>query len=199
MLPGLRIRLLASEDPPVISAPFGALGWVKPPPPSQYERYLREQAARERVVLVATGEDALAGYLTIKGQPPYEPFRSEGIPEVTDLNVLPALRRQGIASALADEAGARVVAVSPLIGIGVGMYPDYSPAQRMYVVRGCIPAGRVTSDRRHLQWGEPVRVDDDVVLFLTKRLVHSLTHTTRRFWRRPAEGAASSRTPGPRG
>ena len=173
MLPGLRIRLLASQDPPVISAAFGALGWIKSPPQSQYERYLSEQAAGERVVLVATVEDALAGYLTITWQSPYEPFRSEGIPEVTDLNVLPELRRQGVASALMDEAEARVVPVSPVIGIGVGMDADYGPAQRMYVVRGYIPDGRgLTSDRRHLQWGETVRVDDDLVLFLARRLVH---------------------------
>ena len=126
------------------------------------------------MVLVATVDDALAGYLTIKWQSSYEPFRSVGIPEVMDLNVLPELRRQGVASALMDEAEARVAAVSPVIGMGVGMYPDYGPAQRMYVVRGYIPDGRgLTSDRRHLHWGKTVLVDDDLVLFLTKRLVHT--------------------------
>ncbi len=173
MLPSLRIRLLGPQDPPVIAAAFGALGWVKSPPQSRYERYLSEQAAGERVVLVDTAKDALAGYLTIKWQSPYEPFSNEGIPEVMDLNVLPELRCQGVASALMDEAEARVVPVSPVIGIGVGMDPDDGPAQRMYVVRGYIPDARgLTSDRRHLQWGETVRVDDDLVLFLTKRLVH---------------------------
>ncbi|NUR93759.1 MAG: GNAT family N-acetyltransferase, partial [Kribbellaceae bacterium] len=100
----LEIRPLRADDPPVIAAAFEELGWPKPV--TQYERYLAEQAAGTRDVLVATVDGAYAGYLTVRWESPYEPFSR--IPEIQDFNVLPKLRRQGIGSALMDAAEALV-------------------------------------------------------------------------------------------
>ena len=92
------IRLLIASDIQPIAAAFAALGWDKPT--SLYELYLAEQAAGERTVFVALLDSQFAGYVTIKWQSDYPPFRAENIPEIADFNVLPIFRRQGIGSRL---------------------------------------------------------------------------------------------------
>ncbi|WP_405061542.1 GNAT family N-acetyltransferase [Kribbella sp. NBC_01505] len=163
----LAIRALQPEDPPVIAAAFEQLGWPKPV--SQYDQYLKDQHEGTRDVLVAWIDDQYAGYVTIRWESPYEPF--EGIPEIQDFNVLPELRRQGIGTALMDAAEARVATRSTTVGIGVGLYPDYGNAQRMYVRRGYLPDGRgLIYDGRQVAPMETVRNDDSLTLMFTKVL-----------------------------
>src|SRR5690348_2076434 len=131
----LEIRPLGAGDPEMIAAAMAAIGWNKPL--SQYERYLGEQRAGTRDILVARVDGDYAGYVTVRWESPYEPFG--GIPEIQDFNVLPKLRRRGIGSALMDAAEALVAQRSAVVGIGVGLYPDYGQAQRMYVRRGYLP------------------------------------------------------------
>ncbi len=164
------IRLLIASDIQPIAAAFAALGWDKPT--SLYELYLAEQAAGERTVFVALLDSQFAGYVTIKWQSDYPPFRAENIPEIADFNVLPIFRRQGIGSRLMDEAERVVSERSSVVGIGVGMYADYGTAQRMYVKRGYIPDGRGLFFRQDfVQPGQTVIVDDDLALYFTKRLL----------------------------
>jgi ribosomal protein S18 acetylase RimI-like enzyme len=112
-----------------------------------------------------------AGYVTIRWQSDYAPFREQSIPEIADFNVLPPFRRRGIGTALMDEAERRISERSPMAGIGVGLYADYGAAQRMYVLRGYVPDGHGLSYRgRQVLGGEKVVVDDDLTLHLTKRL-----------------------------
>ncbi|HET6739971.1 MAG TPA: GNAT family N-acetyltransferase [Kribbella sp.] len=161
----LEIRPLRDDDPPVIAAAFEELGWPKPE--SQYRRYLEEQSAGTRDVLVATVDDVYAGYVTVRWTSPY--FAT--IPEIQDFNVLPKLRRQGIGSALMDAAEAMVAERSAVVGIGVGLYPDYGQAQRMYVRRGYLPDGRgLIYDGRQVPPMEMIRNDDDATLMFTKQL-----------------------------
>lgn len=167
------IRLLKPTDIDPIAAAFAELGWDKPA--SQYEKYLSEQEAGQRVVLVAHyGVQNLpildsAGYVTICWQSDYPPFREQNIPEIVDFNVLPKFRRQGIGTALMDAAESRVAAISPVVGLGVGMTADYGAAQRMYAKRGYIPDGRGLHSRgQPVQYGQSAPVDDDLVLYLTK-------------------------------
>jgi len=160
---------LQSEDIAEIAAAFGALGWNKPA--SQYERYLREQAEGARHVVVARWNGAFAGYVTIVWCATYEPFAAENIPEVSDFNVLPDFRRRRIGTVLMDEAERRIAARGPVAGIGVGLHHDYGAAQRLYVLRGYVPDARgITAHGRHLNWGDDAKIDDDLVLWLTKRL-----------------------------
>lgn len=166
----LTIRLLERHDVEPIAAAFAAIGWDKPA--SQYEQYLAEQQANERVVLVALIDGDFAGYVTIVWHSHYPPFAAANIPEVVDFNVLPHYRRRGIGSRLMDEAERRIGARSPVAGIGVGLYPDYGAAQRMYVLRGYIPDGRgVAYDGQQVRPGQAVPVDDSLALFFTKALV----------------------------
>lgn len=163
------IRPLHENDPERLAAAFEALGWNKPV--EEYEQYLAEQAAGVRAVVVAEVEREFAGYLTIVWDSPYPPFRERRIPEIKNLTVLPAFRRRGIGTTLMDAAEALVGERSSVVGIGVGMDPDYGPAQAMYVRRGYVPDARgLTSHGRHVAWGDNVKVDDDLVLFFTKML-----------------------------
>lgn len=165
----LQIRLLVAADISIIADAFTQIGWNKPA--TQYQRYLVEQEAGDRVVLVATVADRFAGYITILWHTDYPPFRAAHIPEIADFNVLPHYRRQKIGSQLMDEAERRIGERSELVGIGVGLYPDYGPAQRMYVLRGYVPDGRgVSYNGRQVAPGESVPVDDSLALYFTKKL-----------------------------
>ena len=165
----LQIRLLEADDIEPIASAFAQIGWNKPA--AQYRDYLAEQEAGVRVVLVATVETRFAGYVTIVWASHHPPFHAEGIPEVVDFNVLPHYRRQKIGTRLMDEAERRIGERSALAGIGVGLYPDYGAAQRMYVLRGYIPTGSgLWYDAHQVQYGETPCLDDSLALFFTKQL-----------------------------
>jgi GNAT superfamily N-acetyltransferase len=76
-------------------------------------------------------------------EPNYAGFRRRGIPLVHQLAVAGPLRRQGIGTLLMDAAGqlARGRRIATL-GITVGLFDKYGPAQRLYGQRGYIPDGR---------------------------------------------------------
>lgn len=165
----LEIRLLEGHDVAPISAAFCGLGWDKPR--SQYENYFSEQREGARTVLVAFAGTDFAGYVTINWRPGYQPFRADGVPEIQDFNVLPCFRRQGIGSRLMEEAEQKVSERSSVVGIGVGVSPDYGAAQRLYVLRGYVPDGKGLM--RHtlpVSKGGRITVDDALVLYLTKTL-----------------------------
>lgn len=165
----LSIREMTPGDAPMISAAFSAIGWNKPE--SQYNRYYEEQTAAKRIVLMAFVNGRFAGYGNIVWESDYLPFRSNQIPEISDLNVLPSCRRCGIATAIMDKAERIISERSDTVGIGFRLYTDYGAAQRMYVLRGYVPDGRgCTHQHAPVSGGQQVRADDDLVLWLTKRL-----------------------------
>jgi ribosomal protein S18 acetylase RimI-like enzyme len=163
------IHLLKEADIQLIAAAFAELGWDKPV--SQYERYIAEQKAGKRVVLVAKTNKGFAGYVTILWESVYAPFRELGMPEIADFNVLPKFRRQGIGTQLMDEAERRIRERSTIAGIGVGLTEDYGAAQILYIQRGYIPDGRGISWQGEIcQYGDSVIVNDDLALYFTKPL-----------------------------
>lgn len=170
---GTRIRALTEHDPSLFEAAFAEIGWDKPA--SRYEAYLAEAAAGRRAVFVAEVVDGsgarFAGYGTVVWESDYAPFRDRGIPEIVDLNVLPSFRRQGIGSMILDAAERAIAERSEVAGIGVGLYPGYGAAQRMYVRRGYVPDGRgVCYDGAQVPAMQSVRNDDSLNLYFTKRL-----------------------------
>lgn len=163
------IRLLQESDPEIISAAFTKIGWNKPT--AQYEQYFAEQKMGSRSVLVATIAGEFAGYVTVIWQSYYAPFRTAGIPEIQDFNVLPPFRRRGIGTTLLTRAEKLVAQRSSVVGLGVGMHSGYGNAQRLYVKRGYVPDGRgLTYDGRVLKPMENTINDDDLVLYFTKNL-----------------------------
>ena len=168
-LENLIIRLLRTPDIPQIARAFEEIGWNKPA--SQYEQYFMEQALKARVVYVAFLDAEFAGYLTVCWRSSYGPFRERNIPEIVDFNVLPKFRRMGIGTRLMDTVEDEIARVSPIAGIGVGMTADYGAAQRLYALRGYIPDGLGLYWRdHHICYGEEIRVDDDLALYLMKEL-----------------------------
>ncbi len=163
------IRLLEAGDIPQIERVFEEFGWYKSA--SHYERYIMEQTYELCEIYVAFVDYQFAGNLTVCWGSTYEPFRAKNIPEIADFFVLPKFRRTGIGSQLMAQAEHTIAKVSPIAGIGVGMTPDYGAAQRLYVLRGYVPDGLGLHSRDHyVRHGEQVKVDDDLVLYLTKDL-----------------------------
>ena len=164
------IRRITPRDPAPMAAAFAAIGWGGKDI-SQFERYLQMEESGERAVLIAEHEGAFAGYLTLTWGSDDPELSRLGIPEVNDLNVLPALQRRGIGAALMDKAEQITADRTDVIGIGVGLHHHYGQAQRMYVQRGYVFDGRgVVYEGRTVQPGESVPIDDSACLWLTKRL-----------------------------
>lgn len=165
----IHIRLLDESDPVVISQAFQEQGWAKSA--EQYIQYLAEQQNGERVTWVAELDGAFAGYVNVLWNSYYPSFREQGIPEINDFNVLIKYQRQGIGSRLMDRAEEVIHERTETAGIGVGVFSDYGKAQILYARRGYIPDGQgIHKHDRYLKWGDETIIDDDVVLYLTKKL-----------------------------
>ena len=168
----LQIRALEARDIPIIAEAFAAIGWDKPA--SQYERYLAEQDAGERPVLVAFLDGEFAGYVTVKWLSHYPAFADANIPEIADFNVLPQYQRRGIGTRLMDGAERLIAERSAVAGIGVGLIADYGAAQRLYVLRDYVPDGAgMTYFDKPVNYLDPIAADHDLGLYFTKLLVVS--------------------------
>ena len=165
----IKVRTLQKRDIPEMTAAFKDSEWKRKIESSFFESFLIEQDAGKRVVLLAFINNDFAGYVTIKWQSYYPPIANRNIPEISDLRVIREFRRRGVATALVDEAEKRIFERSSVVGIGVGMYADYGPAQCMYVLRGYVPDGMGLYSRNiPVVPGQNVSVDDDLVLYFTK-------------------------------
>lgn len=163
------IRDMKKEDSKIISDAFKLQGWNKPV--EQYENYFKATENKKRDVIISELEGEFVGYLTIVWNSQYTQFKEKGIPEIVDLNVLIKHRNKGVASKLIDEAEERISKRSYYSGIGVGLIPDYGSAQRLYVKRGYIPDGNgVWAHGNFINYGTEVIMDDDVALYLIKKL-----------------------------
>lgn len=169
----ISIRPFAKEDPHIMADAFCKVDWNKPI--SVFENYMKEVEAGERLVWLAHVHDQFAGYITLKWQSDYLSFKEKNIPEIMDLNVLPYARKKGVATRLLDLAEQVAATQSDTVGIGVGLYAGgnggYGAAQRLYVKRGYIPDGKgVTCHYQPTVPGSPYPLDDDLVLWLTKKV-----------------------------
>lgn len=163
------VRSLEQKDIPFIVASFVELGWDKPA--SLYQKYLEEQNNNERSVWVAWDNNIFLGYVTLKWVSEYEPFKLQNIPEIKDLNVLPRFRRNGLGSHLLNVVEKEASDKSQTVGLGVGLFSDYGDAQRVYVKRGYVPDGKgITYKNKIVNWNDLIHVDDDLVLWFTKKI-----------------------------
>lgn len=107
-----------------------------------FERCLKEQADKKRLIYVAATGERLVGYVQLIWAPAYATFKRLDIPEIQDLNVIPEMRGEGIGGRLVDtcEDAARK-AGKPEMGISVGLNASFGPAQRLYVKKGYLPDG----------------------------------------------------------
>jgi GNAT superfamily N-acetyltransferase len=159
---------LRENDIPTITEEFAKLGWDKPA--SLYERYLDEHIQGKRCVWIAWEDNKFLGYVTLLWQSRYEPFIMQNIPEIVDLNVLPEFRNRGVGSKLLELAEEKAKEKSGSVGLGVGLYEDYGPAQKLYIKRGYTPDGRgISYNFKTLDYGDIVKNDDELILWLLKK------------------------------
>ena len=163
------IRKMQESDIKYLSRGFISQGW-----PSREEiltRYFKEQESREREVLVAEVEGAVAGYITILPSAKHGPF-AEIYPELSDFNVFKTFQNQGIGNLLMEEAEKRVKLVSDKVTLGVGLHSGYGPAQRLYIRRGYIPDGSgVWYQNFPVAMKATCEDIGDLVLYLSKDLI----------------------------
>jgi len=165
----IEIRPFAQVDIPTIVTNFANADWPKPI--STFQTYWQEQAEGVRQVWIAHLGQQFAGYVTLSWKSNYKSFYDQGIPEIMDLNVLPSFRKHGVGSRLLDTAEAMAVTKTNRVGLGVGLYPGYSSAQRVYVQHGYIPDGRgITYNYQSITPSNNVPLDDDLVLWFIKQL-----------------------------
>ncbi|MEY2472216.1 MAG: hypothetical protein QOK28_1545 [Actinomycetota bacterium] len=126
---------------------------------------------RHTHVVAQLDDNTYLGHCRVNPSPEHPPFHEAGIAEIQDLNVMPEFRRRGAASALLDFAESLVAATSDVVGIGVGLYDDYGPAQRLYSRRGYVLDGTGMWWRHQpVSGGDTVVADDDLTLYFTKPL-----------------------------
>ncbi len=135
-------------------------------------RYLAEHLESEGVSLIAARGSEVVGYVAFVWESHYAGFRDRGVPLVHQILVSEPWRRRGVATLLMDAAERLAIerGVSTL-GITVGLSDAYGPAQRLYGRRGYVPDGRgACQGQTPLGEGARVRLDHDVMLWLTKEL-----------------------------
>lgn len=166
----LMIRNMEEADGPFFVEEFTAQGWH--PDPAVYQRRLEDQAEGKCIALTAVCQGHPAGsvyvYLTAKEGP----FKGKGWPIIVDFNVLKKFQRKGIGSKLMDIAEQIAGQYADTVCLGVGLCREYGSAQRMYVKRGYIPDGTGVwyQDKQCVQYVTTCTVDDDLVLYLSKKL-----------------------------
>lgn len=171
------IRLAGDDDVSALITLGAALG--KSPSPDYFHHCLNLQKLGKRALFVVdwvdeySGTKPLAAYGILNWAPKYQLYARANIPEIQDLNVHPGMRRRGIATAMIEycEDKARNKGYSD-IGISFGLHASYGPAQRLYFKLGYMPDGQgATYDRKIVDFGTRVPMDDDLCLMLVKPLV----------------------------
>lgn len=139
---------------------------------AEARKYLADHAEPEGASLVAACGHDVVGYAAILWESAFAGFRDRGIPLVHQVAVAGPFRRQGIATLLMDAAEqlARERGIATL-GITVGLFDEYGPAQRLYGQRGYVPDGRgACRGQQPLSEGMQAAMDHDLIMWLTKDL-----------------------------
>jgi len=166
----ITLHELRAEDIPRLAATDGGAAWKGRD--QRWKRYLADQSQGLRVVLLAETAGGIVAYGSLVWASQHPHFRNAGIPEIQDLVVAQRQRRAGLGTrmirALEDRARA---AGCTQVGLGVGLYRDYGPAQRLYQSLGYVPDGEgVSYHNAPVTPGATVKVDDHLVLWLVREL-----------------------------
>lgn len=109
---------------------------------------------------------AMAGFITMRWV-----NRMHGIPFIHHFEVFAPYKKQGLGNRLLCVVEKRVAEVADILGVSMGLFDAYGPAQRLYVKRGYTPDGRgVYRGGVPVKRGEVCRMDHDLILWLTKDL-----------------------------
>ena len=134
------------------------------------ETFYEEQKNKIRTVGILEKDKQILGYGSLLRKSPYPHFSK--IPEISTLWIDDKYRRQGLGKRLIlwleelarDEGYTQV-------GLGVGLYQDYGPAQKLYSKLGYVPDGYgITYKHKTVTPGEKYPVDDELLIWLVKTL-----------------------------
>ena len=139
---------------------------------AKYETRLRDREAGKCVSLAAEWRGEPAGYVNVYIDSVWGPFMGKGLPEIVDFGVLQKFQRRGIGGRLMDAAEQVAARYADAVYLAVGLHEGYGSAQRMYVRRGYIPdgSGAWYGSKPCVPYEKEYPVDDDLVLYLSKRL-----------------------------
>lgn len=138
----------------------------------KWTRYWSENQEGIRTVYVLEKEKQIIGYASLLYASEYPNFKNAGIPEINDVWIAEEWRNKGFGTMLIRyiEDSAHKMGFEQ-IGIGVGLYSDYGPAQKLYFHLGYSPDGcGVTYKYRCVVPGESYPLDDELILWLKKDL-----------------------------
>ena len=166
----LLIRNMEEADARVFTEEEIAQGWHADI--SKYLTRLKDQAEGRCVSLTAVYQGHPAGYVHVYRIGEGGAFDGKGWPEIVDFGVLEKYRRKGIGSKLMDTAEQIAGLYADTVCLAVGLHDGFGAAQRMYVKRGYIPDGTGVwyQGRQCVQYETVCTVDDDLALFLSKKL-----------------------------
>ena len=166
----LVIRDMEEADAQIFDDEYTAQGWH--PEVEYYLMRIREAAEGKCVALTAEYQGRPAGSLYLYLHAHEGPFKEYGWPIIVDFGVLKKYQRKGIGNRLMDVAEKIAGQYADSVCLGVGLCREYGSAQRMYVKRGYIPDGSGVwyQDKQCVQYETVCTVDDDLVLFLSKKL-----------------------------
>ena len=166
------IRPLEKNDIPKIVTRY-SFPWSTPEKTNAiWDTYYQEQEDKVRTVAVIEKDCDILGYGSLLRKPECPFFAQKNVPEINAVWIDEHHRRQGLGTALikwlehlASQEGYNE------IGIGVGLYRDYGPAQQLYFQLGYIPDGNgVTYKGQPTVAGQKYELDDEFLLWLIKTL-----------------------------
>ena len=166
----LRIRDMEPADAQILNDEYTAQGWH--PDVNDYHMRMREAAEGKCVALTAEYNGKPVGNLYLYFDAQEGPFKGQGLPLIVDFGVLQKYQRKGIGNRLMNTAEQLAAQRSHTVTLGVGLCREYGAAQRIYAKRGYIPDGSGVwyQNRQCVQYETTCTVDDDLVLFLSKKL-----------------------------
>ena len=166
----LVIRSMEEEDGRAFYDGYLAQGWH--PDIATYRNRMKDEAEGKCITLTAVYRGQPAGSVYVYMAANEGPFKGKGYPIIVDFNVLQKYQRKGIGSRLMDAAERIAAQYADTVCLGVGLCGSYGSAQRMYIKRGYIPDGSGVwyHDKPCIQYETVCTVDDDLVLYLSRKL-----------------------------
>jgi GNAT superfamily N-acetyltransferase len=145
------------------------------------EQHVADHTNGQGTTLTARISGRIAGLITVRWTSNNPAFADRKIPLIHQLMVEPHFRRKGIGTALLDAAELSAARRGRrAIGITVGLFDEYGPAQRLYAQRGYLPDGRgACRGREPLREGQVVLIDHSLIIWLTKDITQLLPATPR--------------------
>lgn len=168
----LCIRKLNTSDLEVIAKTFCFPWTTEQQTFEKWKKYRSEQEQQKRAVYLLEKQGQIVGYASLLFFSEYANFLKFNIPEIHDVWIHEDFRKQGFGTRLIQhlENMAKKLGYKQ-IGLGVGLYADYGPAQILYCKLGYVPDGNgITYKASSVVPGKQCPVDDDLILWLSKRI-----------------------------